>query len=481
MSIKIAGGSSGNLAEVSSNNQVQVNLPSVLTQSGYAIAVGQNWDGSSGAAEIARATQVSIDGRLRTGIDGVAWMDTFNHTIQDSGSYSINTTTFTLSMAAGIWAFNSGAVTTGSAVGRVQTYKTFPIQNAQLEVGFRVKFTQNAQANNGMELGLGYASAITTPTDGVYFKMDASGALLGCANFNGTEFTVSTGVSIVASTFYYLKMIVDDMRAEFYVNNACKCKIDLSDVTASYASDSLCMSRNLPLLMRFYNTASAPSLAQQMQVADIYVFQEDIQTNRPWPVAQSAQGMNAVNVPRGIAAGDAANYANSTIPTSATLSNTTAGYATLGGQWQFAAVGGAETDYALFAYQVGSVPAVGTGSKNLVVTGVHIGCFNMGAAAATTPTLLQWAVGVGSTAVSLATTDSATAGTRRPRIITIGSQSIPVGAVVGANVPDLDIQFNSPLYVEAGTFIHIILKIPTATATASQIVRGTCAINGYYE
>jgi len=47
-----------------------------------------------------------------------------------------------------------------------------------------------------------------------------------------------------------------------------------------------------------------------------------------------------------------ANYANSAAPASATLSNTAAGYTTLGGQFQFAAVAGAETDYALFAYTV---------------------------------------------------------------------------------------------------------------------------------
>lgn len=46
------------------------------------------------------------------------------------------------------------------------------------------------------------------------------------------------------------------------------------------------------------------------------------------------------------------NHTNSTAPTSATLSNTAAGYTTLGGRFQFAAVAGAATDYALFGFQV---------------------------------------------------------------------------------------------------------------------------------
>ena len=63
---------------------------------------------------------------------------------------------------------------------------------------------------------------------------------------------------------------------------------------------------------------------------------------------------------------------------SAVLSNTAAGYTTLGGQFQFAALVGAETDYALFAFQV-PLAAAGGGNRNLVIRGVRIETFNMGA------------------------------------------------------------------------------------------------------
>ncbi len=66
-----------------------------------------------------------------------------------------------------------------------------------------------------------------------------------------------------------------------------------------------------------------------------------------------------------------------------------------------------------------------------MIQGVRIEAFNMGAASATTPTLLQWALGVGSTGVSLATADSLTAGTRAPRRISLGIQSIPIGTAIG--------------------------------------------------
>ena len=186
------------------------------------------------------------------------------------------------------------------------------------------------------------------------------------------------------------------------------------------------------------------------------------------------------NNPRGAAAGQSANYVNSTAPASATLSNTAAGYTTLGGQFQFAAVAGLETDFALFAFQVPAAAAAG-GNRNLVIRGVRIEAYNMGAASATTPTLLQWALGVGSTGVSLATADSLTAGTRAPRRIALGIQSIPIGTAIGGNVAPIDVNLDAPLYVAAGTFLHVILRMPVGTATGAQIIRGTVLINGYYE
>lgn len=104
---------------------------------------------------------------------------------------------------------------------------------------------------------------------------------------------------------------------------------------------------------------------------------------------------------------------------------------------------------------------------------------NIGAAVATTPTVLQWALGVGSTAVSLATAEGA--GTKARRVIPLGMQSFLVGAAIGAQAADINVQFQAPIPVETGTFIHIILRMPIGTATASQQIRGEVAIDGLTE
>jgi hypothetical protein len=164
----------------------------------------------------------------------------------------------------------------------------------------------------------------------------------------------------------------------------------------------------------------------------------------------------------------ATTWANSAAPGNSTLSNTAAGATTLGGLFQFAAVAGAATDYALFGYQV---PA----PYSLVVTGIDIDVWNTGAAVATTPTLMVWGAGVDQSAVSLAT-----AGITR---IPLGANAFPVAAAIGATADrriSVDLT-QSPLVTNAGRFFTIILRMPVGTATASQVIQGLVAIKGYYE
>lgn len=470
------GNGTAGVANVNDNFQLEVVTPTDILQSGYVIPVGESHDGTHGyATAVRRPLRVSTDGRLRAGTDTLQWSDTFNHAIFDTSVYQGVTATATLALTGGYLVFNSGNSVASAAVARVQTYRTFPLLGSSaLEVGFRVRFAINSQTNNVAELGLGFAATTVTPTDGAYFKMETSGAVVGVMNRNGVETTTSTLFTPVANIVYYLRMIVDQDRIEFYVD------AELQGVISTPTTDpAITFSRSLPLLMRFFNS-SATSSAQRMEVSDVIVATRDLSTNRLWSTSQAGQLLHSISAPRGATAGQTANFSNSAAPTSATLSNTAAGYTTLGGKFQFAAVAGAATDYALFGYQVPASSAAG-GNKNLVIRGIRIDTYNTGAAVATTSTILEWGIAVGSTAVSLATADSATAGTRAPRRIPLGVQSFAVGAAIGAVANTIDVNLDAPLYVEAGTFVHIILQMPVATATASQVIRGTVFINGYFE
>lgn len=160
-----------------------------------------------------------------------------------------------------------------------------------------------------------------------------------------------------------------------------------------------------------------------------------------------------------------ATWTNSAEPASATLSNTAAGYTTLGGKFQFAAVAGAVTDYALFGFQV-PVPST------LVITGITIDTWNTGAVAGATPTLLTWGIKANLTAVSLATATGNTVG--------IGAQIIPAAAVIGALANRLEKQFQTPIVCGPGRFIDVVLRMPIGLATGSQVIAGMFNFEGYF-
>ncbi len=458
------------------NGNVQVNTPLVKNDAGYMTLLGENHDGVGGlTTPLRRALRVTPDGRLRTGIDQVLWEDTFNHTVVDTSAYQCVTATATLAMTGGYLVFNSGNSVASGAVARVQTYRPFQLSASSTnEIVFRARFNVALQANSVVEMGLGFAATTATPTDGVYFKVNTSGALQGVVNVNGTESTTALAFTPVAGENNFYRLVQDQDQAEFYINGDLYGVLPIAATSAASSN-----ARALPLLMRCYN-AAAVSTAFRMEISDVAIIGRDLASNRLWATARAGMEQSCVNNARGSAAAQTANYANSAAPVSATLSNTAAGYTTLGGQYQFAAVAGAETDYALFGFQVPAAAVTGA-NKNLVIRGIRIEAINTGAAVATTATILQWGLGVGSTAVSLATADSATAGTRAPRRIALGFQSFPIGAAIGATATPIDVNLDAPLYVAAGTFVHVILKMPVGTATASQIIRGSVMINGFWE
>jgi hypothetical protein len=402
---------------------------------------------------------------------------TFPGTALDFGIWNESVATMTAAVAAGFCSLNSGNSVATSVDAIIKTYRTFPIfQDLATRFDCTLSIVVAPQANTVMEWGLFLGATTVAPTDGVLFRINGAGNFIAVTNFNGTENIQDLGVSMTAATRYEFSIVVDSNRAYYYINNELAATLN---TPAAGASSTAAQAQ--PVCFRIYNTGSAPALANQMKIATATVTLLDGGAGRQWINALTGMGANAVqNTFGGGTTGQTSSYVNSTAPASATLSNTAAGYTTLGGQWQFAAVAGSESDYALFAFQNPAATAAVPG-RTLYVTGVRIDSFNMGATVATTPTLLQWGLGFGATAVTLVgTVDSAA--TKIVRRIALGCQSLAVGAVVGAVAGDpIDTQFAAHHVVNPGEFLHVILKMPVGTATASQIIRGVCFINGYFE
>jgi hypothetical protein len=419
--------------------------------------------------------ETSSDFRLRVGLDSVWDDDNFNYTAQNFNKHKYTSNTLTMTWAGGFLNTNGSSVTTTGTGCQLQTYRHFPLQGGgglYCEVSLALSNTPVTNCNIDFGLFLPGAASTNTPLDGVYFRIN-SGGVFGVINVNGTETTTAAFTfSPVINRVYKYNISLSDSQIEFWIDDILYASAD-----KPVGVGSVMYGGSAPFAVRQHHTGTTSAVIQA-RIANYTVSVADMDNSRMWASNKAGQGLSGVQTPSGGAAGQTANNVNSTVPATATLSNTAAGYATMGGRFLFAAVAGAETDYALFAY-LNPVPTANITGRNLVIRGVWIETYNAVVAVATTPTVLEWTLGVGSTAVSLATADAAA--TRSPKRIGLGSQSFLVGALAGANSERCDVNLDAPVVVEPGTYMHIILRVPYGTATATELFRGMVGVNAYWE
>ncbi len=403
-------------------------------------------------------------GNLGSALHTMLLHDSFEGTTTNPIRWTITNTTMaaTQSTVGGLL-FNSGAITTINTGYMIKSRTLLKMQRAPLQGKARARI---APVNNSvMEIGFMDATTFNgANTTGAYWQVLADGTVKPVVTFISSDTTGTDVRSLLDATKYYtFDVLMDDDEATFLIQDTSTEQIiTRQTMRLPLSAQRVLSSTAIPFGVRVYNTGTAPATAPQLFLVDAYVAILDQNQTKPWPhvLATVERGANA-NPATGA---QLAQWANSAEPASATLSNVAAGYSTLGGKFQFVAVAGAATDYALFAL---AVPA------NLVITGVDIETWNTGAASATTPTLLTWSIAVGSTAVSLATATVTRSG--------LGAQDIPVGAAVGARAQRISKQFQSPLHCQSGRFVHIILRMPVGTATASQVIAGMVNVEGYFE
>ena len=416
--------------------------------------------------------------RLKIGQEHLLFHEFFNSTAVNTSQWSTTLSTMTNTVAGGKSVLNAGSSVAVSTYAVVKSYRTIPVFSGFPTI-FETVASYQASAsiipNSVTEIGLGYVATTAAPTDGVFFRWNASGQFVCVVNFNGVETLSAALTPPVPNDSHVFRIVVGRLECTFWVDGILQATL----LTPAGAGLPI-VTQNLPISYRTYNAAVSPVSAVQLALYACSCYLGDQNVIRPFEMVLSGLGGNAIQGQTGQTMGTTANHANSTAAVAATLSNTAAGYTKLGGKFLFATVAGATTDYALFAFQVPAASA-NTPGKTLYIRSVHISSINIGAAVATTATVLQWSIGVGSTAVSLATGEAAT--TKAPRVLDLGLQTFPIAAAIGAMPQngDLDVQFPYPLMCEAGNFVHIILNLPIGTATTSQQIQGTVMVNAVFE
>lgn len=460
MAVIESGDSSGKLLTVNANNQALVNLPTTDSQAGYARILD-----SSGNAIL-----TTENGALDTSTDTIILFEQVDGSALNTNVWNTSTDTMTIAQTGGYITLNSAAITTVNKYAILQSIKSIAMYGfLPLKVAINAKVSTLPEANAVIEVGIGTVATNAAPTDGVFFRWNASAELRAIINNGGAEIQsalidASTYAPVGDATLFEVVVVED--QAQFFIDDVLVAEIPCA-VGQSFPTNA----GRLTVFARVYTGGSIPAIAPQVSIGQVIAVQQAMNQNRRWAETLAALGRGAHQSPITTFA-QTANHANSTSPSSATLSNTAAGYTTLGGRWQFAAVAAAATDFALFAFQV---PA----GYQLFVSRVSISAAVTGLAVVTA-TILDWAVGVNSSAVSLATADSPPT-SWAPRRIPLGLSAFQALVGIGTQAPDIVREFDTPLVVDGGRYFHIILQVPNGAATGSLIFRGDVTVNGYFE
>jgi hypothetical protein len=428
--------------------------------------------------KIARLIRCSSFGTLRTSDDTMFLQDSVEGAAVDTNKWIQTLTTMTVTQAVATGTlFNAGS-SVATTVGAMHTsHRRFPfIVGAPLVFRCRARMTTHF-ANNVVEMGFGAPASATAAAvgDGAIWRKDATGQILPVIAIGGAEilgtpisdaaFRASVGVNDYA----IFEVMLESTRARFNIYTQTGALVLSQDLDWTVASASLQVT-HVQAMIRTYNSGGTGT-AVQLFVHGTSIIGLDTLSQRGYDIGQSGMNLNSLTSPTAYT--QLAQYANSADPTAAVLSNVAASYATLGGLFigPTPTPAGAVTDFALFGWANPS-------PYSFIFQGIKITAMNRGTAVATTATVLEWALAFNSSGVSLATGAPYT-----PMRVPIGRQVFPIGATV-ESLPSPDAVVwspQTPLVVQPGRFLHVILRIPVGTATAAGFLRGGVVIDGYFE
>ncbi len=494
MDVSVKSGSSANTLTINSDNEALAKPTGTASKSGVLLAAARSGTinsitGTSGLSYTGSSQIIETDSNddyaVRISVENCLFSENFLGSSLNNNLWSnavANSATVTVSGGNVVL---TPAVTAGTGA-IISSYRPIPINGSTPTCCvFRAKINGCYAGQKVIEFGLGIppAAGVTSAIDGVFFRFGEEGEIRCVINNAGWEIK-STRIDypVVNAITYEYKIIVSQSSVRFMIND----KIVWSHESPP-GFDSPTRSANLNIFGRLY-LVNPPPFQQTSTTLSIPLVQcwsvgGDI--NRPYAHERSSSGYNCNNGGTGFATlGTQSNIGNSSSVSSSTLSNIAlpaSGYSgsTLGGEFQFAALSASDTDLIVFAYQVPAGSA-SFQARNLVINGIRIWVAGIGAAGdASIPTLMVWSLGYGATNFRLDTANGA--GTKAPVIIPLGTINFTPSSPIGF-VPDpIDISFEAPVSVYPGQYLHVIVKIPIGTNTASRLFRGLVGFDGYWE
>jgi hypothetical protein len=467
---------------VDSNGNAKVKGPDTASQAGFGGVTGISGGGATASSKRFNPIYGSEGGGLRQAIPHLLWDDTFNATAQNTSKYRFANTTMTADQTGGYLRLNAGSSVATNVNVALQTFKVFPLfAKAETRVTISAMHTTAPQSNATTEWGLMTATipGAAAPTDGCFFRFNSSAEFRGVCSYNGTEVQTAAITATSANVNHDYTIVVQTNTVLFYVDDSAVGTLTLLSDAPSQGQPI--MQATVPVTFRHINGGSAPSLAMQFKVSDVFVMSLGPDLGRSWADQKAGFGHMGYQGQNGGTMGTTANYANSANPTAAVPTNTTAALGTgLGGQFWETVTLAANSDGIIQSFQ-NPVGGVNQTPRNLIIRGVTYHCYNQ-VALATVAFNKQQSLAFGHTTVSLATAEgtsfTTSPTTKAPRRIALGVIQ-PIAAVNTA-YPVYTVTFQSPIVIAPGEFVALVSK-NVGTVPATGVIAWMILYDAYFE
>ena len=449
-------------------------------EAGFATMLSESDSGRITGVRRVFAPEVTGNYRTRVGMDTTMFNEYFPGTVLNSSLWTSPVTTSTVTVTNGFLNLNAAGSLASGAVARVSSYRHFPIYTSySTSPSIQFQFSAPPVANMVQEWGFAIASGTSTPTEGLFLRISATGILTAVLNNNGSEvnstpfdFTEFIGVGIGRT----LNVYGDTNEVVFWIDNEC-----VATIARPNSAGSITQSQQLPLMFRSYNTATVTGTAQIMKIGGVNVSLSEMNQTKAWSHVMAGSGGMSYQGQTGQTLGSTALYANNQAPTAgAAMTNTTAALGSgLGGQFSALPTLALNTDGIICSFQVPLGTSAAPG-KTLYISGVSVqGNVTTALAGNATPVNYAYSLAFGHNNVSLATTTTATS--KAPVRKILGYETFAAAAPVATLGQKVDKDFDrAPVVVQPGEFIQVVAKNIGAVTTTG-VITFLVDIEGYWE
>jgi hypothetical protein len=494
MAIEIIGSPSGVKANTSADGEILIKPTTTKANAGIIVVGGQNDAGTITGTKDVILPKVSENFNLQVGISTPIFEDRFNAVIQSTSKWRF----FSLSSligtgAGGFFNLNPTQVVTSGGVVALSSWRHLPIwTTAGMVLEFDMSFSGvsiTPLANQIIEFGLFVPPATAVaPPDGIFFRYTSAGLNGIMVNNSGSETTITTPracANFTLDTNFRARIMISDKSCHFYVDD-----IEIGNFEIPPSVTEPFLSGALPVAMIARNTGTIASVNGTFaRFGAVQARRLDVSTGKTLPQMMASMGQHSVIAPNGTAQGTTgtSNATNSqAIGTAAALTNTAIGavpaVAGLGGQATYLPTLAVFTDGLLMSYQ-NPTGTVNIQPRTLFITGVRIGSA-ISATLIGGPVAMLYSLAWGHTAVSLATTESAsftTGATKLPKKMFIGGENFPATGAIGVSATGgVNVTFITPVVVNPGEFIAIVAK-NVGVVTSAGSITSLIGFEGFWE